>query len=58
MPGVNEYVSVPSDSDTVPPSASPAGVTAPTAGNPPVPAGTVIVTESSGDDDAVVNENV
>ncbi len=55
VPGVNEYVSVSPDSDTVPPSASPAGVTVPTAGDPLVPAGTVIVTESSSDVDAVVN---
>ena len=44
-----------SDSDTLPPSASPAGVTVPTAGDPLVPSGTVIVTESSADVDAVVN---
>jgi hypothetical protein len=30
-------------------------VTVPIAGDPPVPAGTVIVTESSDDDDTVVN---
>ena len=40
--------------DTVPPSATVNGVTVPTAGNPPVPAGTVIVTESSSEVDAVV----
>ena len=42
------------DRDTVPP-ASAGGVTVPAAGDPPVPAGTVIVTESSSDVDAVVN---
>ena len=42
------------DSDTLPSASSP-GVTVPTAGDPPVPAGTVIVTESRSDVDAVVN---
>ena len=46
---------MPPDSATLPPAATAAGVTAPTAGDPPVPAGTVIVTESSTDVDAVVN---
>ena len=46
---------MPSARDTLPPAATPAGVTVPTAGDPPVPAGTVIVTESSSDEDAVVN---
>ena len=42
-------------SDTLPPSASAAGVTVPAAGDPPVVMGTVIATESSSDVDAVVN---
>ena len=40
--------------DTLPPAIA-SGVTVPTAGDPPVPAGTVIVTESSSDADAVLN---
>ena len=51
---VKEYVSVVPDSTTAPPAATLAGVTAPTVAVPPVPVGTVMVTELSLDLVAVV----